>query len=926
MTVPRVLNVGGNSREIPLPPEYAGWDNVLLDIDPGCNPDVLCDARELDRLPAASFDSVYCSHNLEHYYQHDVARVLAGFQHVLKDEGFVFVRVPDIVVLMRVVVEQGLDITDILYQSNAGPITVRDVIYGYGREIERSGNDFFAHKTGFTEKSLLEVLHAAGFPHVFTRYGFLEVTAFAFKNAPTAHAVGLLKLPAQAEYSLRAGDELAADCGQDVSMPNVQAGQPEALEARVDRGTPRRLHIGGTSRAEGWEILNVIPASCVDHVGNANDLSRFSNETFLEIYASHVVEHLDYKYELMETLKEWHRVLEPGGRVMISVPDLDALAGLLLVKNELTVEQRFFVMRMIFGGHIDEHDYHVVGLNQEFLAQFLGDSGYAAIRRVDSFGLFDDMSAMDINGVAVSLNMIAEKPRSEGSNASALKAESKLNQLFDSQNARQKGRTRNNTDNAVVVKMADGISISVPDTLRCISTYVLLEQERWFEKEVDFIARWLRPGMNVIDIGANVGVYSLPIARAVSNSGRVFAFEPGVGARGHLEASRLRNALENLQILPCALSDAEKEGWLQDGSSSELNSLGAGCPIEGNGERVRVTSLDIQERELQWPSIDFIKIDAEGQEERIVAGGRGFFSSHSPLVMYEVKHGSGQSNATRWILEVLGYRTYRLLGDASCLVPVVSDEQMDSYELNLFAAKPDRAAILMESGFLAEPTVAFALSSEERAAALRAALSQPYARAFEFSIEDISQCPFGEAFVAYAAYKHAGLDCARRHAALTTAFDLLSDYCRIIETPAGLATLARVALDLGHRDIAVGSLKKLVSASGVEIDQPFYPPCERYEQLSPEGRESEWFVAAANEQFELSRSHSSRFQSGALERLNWLCNSPFSSAAINRRLILESARQGRGLPELIHYLNPEYEHQNPGYWTAAGLPQILRLR
>ena len=52
-------------------------------------------------------------------------------------------------------VEKNLDIDDFLYQSPEGPITVRDVIYGYGAEIERSGNDFYAHKTGFTKKSLL---------------------------------------------------------------------------------------------------------------------------------------------------------------------------------------------------------------------------------------------------------------------------------------------------------------------------------------------------------------------------------------------------------------------------------------------------------------------------------------------------------------------------------------------------------------------------------------------------------------------------------------------------------------------------------------------------------------------------------------------------------------------------------------------------
>jgi len=57
----KVLNVGGNSKAIPLPPEYAGWDHLLLDIDPKGNPDVVCDARELMTLPAAQFDAVYCS-------------------------------------------------------------------------------------------------------------------------------------------------------------------------------------------------------------------------------------------------------------------------------------------------------------------------------------------------------------------------------------------------------------------------------------------------------------------------------------------------------------------------------------------------------------------------------------------------------------------------------------------------------------------------------------------------------------------------------------------------------------------------------------------------------------------------------------------------------------------------------------------------
>lgn len=173
---------------------------------------------------------------------------------------------------------------------------------------------------------------------------------------------------------------------------------------------PRRLHIGGQVRKDGWEVLDANPGPVVDHVGNANDLSRFPDGTFAEIYASHVVEHLDYKDELVRTLKEWHRVLVPGGRLYVSVPDMDILSEMFLAKDQLSLEERFFVMRMMFGGHVDKYDYHVVGLNEEFLGEFLELAGFNNVTRVGDFGMFEDTSAMRFRGIAISVNLIAEKP------------------------------------------------------------------------------------------------------------------------------------------------------------------------------------------------------------------------------------------------------------------------------------------------------------------------------------------------------------------------------------------------------------------------------------------------------------------------------------------------------------------------------------
>jgi hypothetical protein len=193
----RVLNVGGGSKKIPIPAHYAGWEHMLLDVDPAGQPDVVCDARELTTLTAAQYDAVYCSHNLEHYYRHDAPKVLRGFLHVLKPDGFAEIKVPDLHAVMRRVVERGLEMNDVLYQSGMGPITVQDVIYGHGREIETSGRDFYAHKAGFTPRTLGATLEAAGFgpTFLFASPDNFETRAIAFKTFPTPEQFRLLKLP-----------------------------------------------------------------------------------------------------------------------------------------------------------------------------------------------------------------------------------------------------------------------------------------------------------------------------------------------------------------------------------------------------------------------------------------------------------------------------------------------------------------------------------------------------------------------------------------------------------------------------------------------------------------------------------------------------------------------------------------------------------
>jgi len=173
---------------------------------------------------------------------------------------------------------------------------------------------------------------------------------------------------------------------------------------------PRKLHIGGWVEAPGWEVLDANPGPNVDHIRNARDLQCFADGTFSEVYASHVVEHFDYKNELVATLKEWQRVMIPGGILYVSVPDLDVLARLFIDREKLSFQDRILVMRMIFGGHVDQNDYHLVGLNEEFLTDLLRAAGFMQMRKVAGFGLFQDTSTMVFKGVPISLNMVCVKP------------------------------------------------------------------------------------------------------------------------------------------------------------------------------------------------------------------------------------------------------------------------------------------------------------------------------------------------------------------------------------------------------------------------------------------------------------------------------------------------------------------------------------
>jgi predicted SAM-dependent methyltransferase len=169
---------------------------------------------------------------------------------------------------------------------------------------------------------------------------------------------------------------------------------------------PLRLHIGGTEPRRGWKILNIIPGPHVDYVGDCTDLSQFATDSVETVYASHVFEHLGIT-DFARVLAEVRRILQVDGRLFVSVPDLEVLCRLML-SRELSVNDKWTVMRMMFGGQSDPYDFHKIGLTRDFLLAALAQAGFREIKLVQSFGLFSDGSTMVFQGTPISLNMIAK--------------------------------------------------------------------------------------------------------------------------------------------------------------------------------------------------------------------------------------------------------------------------------------------------------------------------------------------------------------------------------------------------------------------------------------------------------------------------------------------------------------------------------------
>jgi FkbM family methyltransferase len=229
----------------------------------------------------------------------------------------------------------------------------------------------------------------------------------------------------------------------------------------------------------------------------------------------------------------------------------------------------------------------------------------------------------------------------------------------------------------------------VEPSFRSIVTGVLLAEGDWFEDEMEFWRHWLQPGMTVIDVGANVGVYTFSAAKRVGAQGRVIAVEPFSGCVRCLEETCRVNQFDWVKVYAGAASDRNDTAYLSLNAASELNELVAE-EKEGT-EKVECFTLDwVCDRE-HLNQVDFLKIDAEGHELSVLAGSEKVLSQFKPIIVYENIAGSQGSNiAVTDYLKTKGYNIFCYRPFMQDLMPIKTIESTQS-SLNLIAWPKDKA-------------------------------------------------------------------------------------------------------------------------------------------------------------------------------------------------------------------------------------------
>lgn len=177
------------------------------------------------------------------------------------------------------------------------------------------------------------------------------------------------------------------------------------------------------------------------------------------------------------------------------------------------------------------------------------------------------------------------------------------------------------------------------------------------ELEWNLFSQIIKPDMTVIDVGANIGAHTIPMAKAVGAGGHVLAFEPQRMIFNMLCGNIALNALINVKPFMNAVGNEPGVTDVPIMNINKINNFGGvsltACPKSVSCEPVPVVTID----NFALAKCHFLKIDVEGMEQSVIEGATQLLKRCCPIIYVENDRVNKSEPLIRTILNK-GYRLY----------------------------------------------------------------------------------------------------------------------------------------------------------------------------------------------------------------------------------------------------------------------------
>jgi FkbM family methyltransferase len=245
----------------------------------------------------------------------------------------------------------------------------------------------------------------------------------------------------------------------------------------------------------------------------------------------------------------------------------------------------------------------------------------------------------------------------------------------------------------MLVQMRTAIRNALRAMFPKVMLYRALSHKHWSEVEEDLLPLMVDPTRSAVDVGANVGSYTIALAKQALT---VYAFEPEAELANLLR----RAAPRNVHVAEEALSDQQGTGEFHVPllNGKRAISLGSLVATPGPNYQVRTVTTTTLDAVLATEDVGFIKIDVEGHELQVLLGGRELIAQCRPVVLVEANTPSSLATVAAFF-DTFEYTGFFVRDGRTCSLSDFSPEMQDPSSLE--EPVPRRAMRYLNNFFFA---------------------------------------------------------------------------------------------------------------------------------------------------------------------------------------------------------------------------------